>query len=349
MSRIISSRFAACAASLVLAAASHAQNIHQQPLGFVLDAGISRVRPLLGVPGAAIVGDPVDLGADISASAASLKQDYLVVLSGPSRTAGIWTNGAQAIEPLAGVRLGATQVVLSPEGTSAAFYYADTKQVHVMTGLPLAPVPTFEANLSSMMNPLQSLAVSDDGALLLASESHIDGNAAPAVVVFGAQGVASRIATVGAASAIAFLGGSHDALISAVSEAVLIRDAATQASRVLLPTAANSASAVTASSDGSRAYFARSQAGTVSILSLKSAGSPATVVNCNCTPTGLARTTSASVYRLTDNSGEPVYLLDDASLNSASLSASSAQPRLLIIPPVVKSLASSVSTHPDNQ
>jgi hypothetical protein len=128
-------------------------------------------------------------------------------------------------------------------------------------------------------------------------------------------------------------------LISAVSEAVLIRDAAVQASRVLLPTAANSAAAVMASSDGSRAYFARAQAGAVSILLLKSAGSPATIVNCNCTPTALARTASASVYRLTEKSGEPVYLLDDASPNSAS-----AQSRLLVIPPVVKSLST-----PDNQ
>jgi hypothetical protein len=333
MSRSNSIHSAVFAASLALAVALPAQQVRQQPLGFVLDSGVSRVRPLLGVPGAAIVGNPLDLGADISWSVASPNQAFLLVISGPTHTAGIWIPGAKSIQPLANIRSGATQIVLSPDGASAAYYYPDTNRVHVVTGLPSAPEFVFDADLSSLMNPLKSLAISDDGALLLASETLVDGNAAPAVVAFNAKGIASRIPTVGPASAIAFLSQTHDVLISAVSETVLIRDAAAQASRTLLPTAANSASSVVVSTDGARAFFARSQAG-ISIVSLTSSAAPPLLVNCDCELAGISRTASPSVYRLTDSSGAPVSLLD----------YSSAQPRLLVIPPAAKSVIT-----PDNQ
>ena len=327
-------RFTALAAGLALAAVCPAQQVRQQALGFVYDGAVAGIRPLWGVPGAAVVGDPVDLGADVSAIATSPNQDFVLAVTGPTRIAGIWNNGAATVQPLANIRAGAAQIVISPEGGSAAFYYSDTNLVQVVTGLPSAPVVSFEANLSSLMNPLNSLAVSDDGALLMASESFVDGNASPAVVVFRAAGVAARIATVGPASAIAFLSNSHDALISSVSEAVLMRDAAAQTSRIELATAANSAGGVIATTDGTRAFFANPQSGAISIFSLKTPGAAPAIVNCNCVPTGITRTAATYIYRLTGNSAAPVSLLD----------LSSSQPRMLVIPPVVKSVSS-----PDNQ
>jgi hypothetical protein len=332
MLRLNKIRFAAVTGSLIWAAACPAQQVRQQALGFLYDGGISRVRPLLGVPGAAVVGDPADLGADVSASATSPNQDFVLIVSGPTRTSGIWIPGSESIQALSNVHNGASQIVISPEGASAAFYYPDTNQVRVVTGLPSAPVAAFDADLSSLMNPLKSLAVSDDGSLLLASENLVDGYAAPAVVVFRASGVAARISTVGPASAIAFLSNSRDVLLSSVSESVLIRDAAAQTSRIELPTAANSASGVIASSDGTRAFFANAQSGTISIFSLKTPAAPPAIFNCDCAPTGFARTAAPSVYRLNGNTGAGLSLLD----------VSATQPRMLVIPPVA-------NTSPDNQ
>ncbi len=327
-------RLTALAGLLAIASPGFSQQVRQQALGFVLDGTISRVRPLWGAPGAALVGSPVDLGGDVLASAASPGQDFLILLTGTARTARIWTTSGQSVAQIAGVRDGATQVMLSPEGTAAAFYYADTKTVHVVTGLPGSPVASFDADLSALMNPLGSLAVSDDGALVLAAESFVDGNAAPSVAVFRQGGVAGRIPAVGAASAIAFLSKSHDVLISTGSEATLIRDAVAQTSRIALPSAALSASAVLASSDGAKALFVSRQLGTISVVSLTSPQSAPSVVQCSFIPAGIARTAANSVYRITEDAGAPVSLID----------ISSNQSRLLVIPP-----AAAAENSPGNQ
>ena len=306
-----------------LVAVCSAQQVRQQALGFVFDSGSPRVRPLWGVPGASTVGDPIDFGSDVLSSAVSPHQDYIAFLAGTNRTAKIWRHDTQTISAISDIRPGATQVVVSPEGASAALYYSDTHQVHVITGLPDAPVATMDADLSSLMNPLHSLAVSDDGAILLASESLVSGNAAPSVVVFQSNGVAARIGLSGPATAIAFLSNSHDVLLSSAGEAILVRNAVAQSSRTILPAAANSAIGVISSTDGSRAFFVNAQTGTVSIVSLNSVGVPPAIVQCGCEPTGIARTAAPSIYRLTENSGVPVSLLD----------FSSNQPRMLVIPP----------------
>jgi hypothetical protein len=300
-----------------------AQQVRQQALGFVFDSGTSRLRPLWGVPGASTVGDPIDLGGDVSSSAISPHQDYIAFLAGTDRTAKIWRHDTQEISVIPDVRPGATQVVVSPEGASAALYYADTHQVHVITGLPDAPIAKMDADLSSLMNPLHSLAVSDDGSLLLASEGLVSGNAAPSVVVFHSNGVAARIGLSGPATAMAFLSNSHDVLLSSAGEAILVGDAVAQSSHTILPASANSAIGVISSTDGSRAFFVNAQTGTISIVSLSSVGAPPAIVQCSCEPTGIARTAAPSIYRLTENSGVPVSLLD----------FSSNQPRMLVIPP----------------
>ena len=320
-------------AALLFAAACPAQQVRQQALGFVFDRDSATVRPLWGVPGAAYVGDALDLGG-VGDVVASPRQDYLLLLTGLTRTAQIWLHDTQTISAISGVRPGATSLVLSPEGASAAFFYADTNQVHVVTGLPSSPAAAFDADLTALRNPLSSLAVSDDGTQLLAAETAVAGNAAPAVVAFTASGVAGRIPVASPATTIGFLSNSHDALISASWETVLIRDSAVQSGRIALPAAANSAVGAVASSDGSRAFFAIPQSGSVVVVSLASVAAQPLIVDCGCVPTGIARTAASSIYRLTESSGSPVSLLD----------VSASQPRLLLIPPA----ASSANT-PGNQ
>jgi hypothetical protein len=208
----------------------------------------------------------------------------------------------------------------------------------VISGLPSAPVPVFDGALSALMNPLNHLAVSDDGQFVLASESVVSGYPAPSVVVFGVNGVAGRIALSGAASAIAFLSNSHDALLSSPSESVLIRDAAAQTSRIAMPPSVNGSVGVVASTDGASAFFANGQSGLISIVSLASSGAQPTTLNCNCEPSGISRTSAQSVYRLSDYSGGPVSLID----------ASANQPRMLVIPPAADHAASQNNPQ-DNQ
>jgi len=324
-----------CAALSVLISIAGAQQVNTHAvsrgiLGFVFDNGVSAVRPVWGVASAATIGDPLDLGGAVASFAASPKQDYVLALTGANNTATIWLRNTSTTYALSGVPADAAQVVLSPEGNSAVFLYPSANQFHVISGLPSAPVPVFDGALTALMNPLNQLAVSDDGQFVLASESVVSGNPAPSVVVFGVNGVAGRIALSGAASAIAFLSNSHDALLSSPSESVLIHDAAAQNGRIAMPSSINGSVGVIASTDGASAFFANAQSGLISIVSLASSGAQPTTLNCNCAPTGISRTAAQSIYRLSDYSGGPVSLID----------VSASQPRMLVIPPAVDHAAS---------
>jgi hypothetical protein len=301
---------------------AHAQQVQGGSIGFVLDPAVAAVRPLGGVPGAGMIGDPVELGAGIVSLAVSPKQDYYIAVTAAG-SALYWQRATGTVQPLPNLPAGASQVVLSPEGGSALFVFPATSQIRVMTGLPGAPVPGMSGSLTDLLNPANLFAVSDDGAQALVSESSVAGNPSPSVAVFTANGVPGLIALAGPATAIAFLSNSHDALLSSALESVLIRNAAAQTSRIALNPAVNGSIGAVASSDGSTGYFVNA-GGMVSSLPLASALSQPGSFNCQCAPTGIYRTAATGVYRLNEISSGPISLFD----------ASSSQPRSLVIPPL---------------
>jgi hypothetical protein len=66
--------------------------------------------------------------------------------------------------------------------------------------------------------------------------------------------------------------------------------------------------AVSISRDNRRVFVANAGAGTVVVLDL--AGGAPSVFACDCTVTGLERMQGNAVFRLTDLSGDPMWLLD---------------------------------------
>jgi len=303
-------------------APANAQQVRQGSVGFVLDPTAAAVRPLGGVPGAAMIGDAIDLGSGIVSLAVSPKQDYYIAVTSTG-SALFWQRASGTVQPLPNLPAGASQVILSPEGSSALFVFPVTNQIRVITGLPSAPVPGMSGSLTDLLNPANFFAVADDGAQALVSESFVPGNPAPSVAVYTAYGVPGRIALMTPATSIAFLSNSHDALLSSSLESVLIRNAAAQTSRIALHPAVNSSIGAIASTDGTTAYFVNA-GGVVSSLPLASALSQPVSFNCQCVPTGIYRTAGAAVYRLNEISSGPISLFD----------ASSSQPRSLVIPPL---------------
>jgi DNA-binding beta-propeller fold protein YncE len=313
----------------LLSATGYAQQVRPGALSYVYDSETSRVRPVWGVASSAYLGDVLEWGTDLVGAVSAPSQNYVLALSSKSGKARIWISGAEALVDLASVPSGVTQFAISPEGTSAVFYYAESNRIHVVGGLPNNPVTVFDAPLSSLLNPIRLLAVSDDGSVVLATESLVSGHVAPAVVSVGANGVGSRIALAGEATAIAFLSNSHDAILSSLPEAAMIRDASVQASRSELPTAAQGALGVVASYDRSQALFANAARGSVAVVDIER-NIEIAELECGCAPTGIYRTAETSVYRINEYLGGPVALVD----------ASSSQLRMLVIPPLAT---------PDNQ
>jgi hypothetical protein len=296
-------------------------------LGFVPEGAAHRIRPLSGIAGAATRGRPIELPAGASSAVVSPGGDYALVLA--KTGAAVWRPRTGGIQWLSAVTPGATAAVLSPTGSAAALYFAAGGRVQVVTGLPGSPSAPQDFFLTPLRNPLKDLAVSDDGRLLLCSEDvNADSGIAPAVVVLSPAGDLNRIQLSGAATAIAFASGSHDALLVSDREVLVLRNSGASGQPIdISSSGAAGATSAAFSAGGAHAYFLRRKTGGVAVYDFSSAGAPATTLNCECRPDGLFRMGATETYRLTEYSGAPLRILD----------GNATPPRIVIAPPALDS------------
>ncbi len=201
-------------------------------LGYIFDPGAAAIRPVPGIPGAAMLGQPLDLGEPISRAAISPRQDLaLAVASSDSRVlvVSLPSGAVEACE----CAPGPDRMVFSPGGDAAALYYAADSSVRVLRGAKDGS----GFDLSLLPGELTALAVSDAGALLAAFSDGSSGT-----VYFLEPGREPRLAlSLSRASALAFLAGSTDALAAddIDNRLYLIRDPGGRADTALAATAEN--------------------------------------------------------------------------------------------------------------
>jgi len=297
------------AAVLVIFAAgpATAQSVQGPVMGFLVDGPHRTLRPVLGVPGAAVVGSAVKTSSPVTPEVVSPAGDYALVWSGTSEQAALWTPGGNLL-PLAEVPPGRYAVALSPTGNAAAFYSAAESLVRVISGLPSNPSPAAAFRLDTVGGSLGSFAVSDDGALVLCTAA-----AGTNAIVLGAPGEMARVPFPSAIGALAFVPGAHDAVIADGAEAFLVRgvDAHSAGSRLDagdLDTIGFAA--VTA--DGQHVLLAAADSGKVALVGVAS-GARAAVLDCQCQLEGLFRMNGDGAYRLGGYEGGSVRILDTAS------------------------------------
>src|ERR1035438_859985 len=138
-------------------------------LGYVFDPSAHALRRIQGIPGAALVGTPLDFGVVISAAYVAPRLDAAFVVSGDGQ-AHFFRLTAAAPQERAVDSLGAPLgVVFSPSGSAAALYWPGN--VQMIKGLPDAPVVAATIALRGNPRPRRplpdTLAISDDGAYLL--------------------------------------------------------------------------------------------------------------------------------------------------------------------------------------
>ena len=170
------------------AGSAAAQSVQGPVMGFLVDGPHRTLRPVLGVPGAAVVGSAVKTSSPATPEVVSPAGDYALVWSGTSEQAALWTPGGNLL-PLAEVPPGRYAVALSPTGNAAAFYSAAESLVRVISGLPSNPSPAAAFRLDTVGGSLGSFAVSDDGALVLCTAA-----AGTNVIVLGARIIGSMLA-----------------------------------------------------------------------------------------------------------------------------------------------------------
>ncbi len=271
-------------------------------IGFAFDSSVRALRPILGIPGASTLGDPLNAGLDLSSAVVAPRQDSAIAFASDG-SLHLLRLGSGAAEVLCGAcPATASTAVFSPSGTAVALYSAGRAQI--VTGLPEAPSAGASFDIGGNRSRAQAppMAVSDDGAWLLASTP-------AAVNLFGSNGGPRQLLAAGPGALVAFAAGSHDAAIADATGAVtLFRDVAgaSTAQPLTSPDAIRHAGALAFSTDGSRLFVA--SRAEESVASIDIAAGTSTVAACNCALSGLVP--MGKVLRLNELGNGPLWLLD---------------------------------------
>jgi hypothetical protein len=306
--------------------------------GFAFDNSARVLRPIRGIPGASLIGEPIQFGFDLASASVSPSLDSALVLSAVSAQGGIHlfrlNNGTPVERTVDGLRV-AQRVVFSPSGTAAALYANGSLQV--LKGLPDAPVIAATiplgtdrtaqfsaAALSSTGRRTrrltdEPLAISDDGGYLLV----VSGGA---IRLIGTAGDNRKLMDAAAGAWAAFAPGNHDAaVLDAAAGLLLFQDVAgASVERVLAGPDSRMASpvGVAFSPDGRKLFVASAGARAVAAFDVASGdhSGDRSMIACDCTPTVLVQ--MGGLFRLNEMGSEPLWLLD----------ARTGEPRMIFVP-----------------
>jgi DNA-binding beta-propeller fold protein YncE len=315
-------KFAGVVCAAVLAAWAQQGRVAGPVSGFVFDAAARAVRPVLGIPGAAVVGDPLALGYDIQSAWFAPRLDSAIAVAADGAVHVVRLDSGTAAErPANGITVVPQMVAFSPLGSAAALFAGGKLQV--VTGLPDAPRGAVTLDLETAPSvgkrpprkTFPSFAVSDDGSLVLAARGN-------SIVAFDSGGAGSVVAAASPGALVAFAPGGHDgAVADRANGLVLYRDIAGAANRhsVAAPDEVlAAATGVAFSPDGGRLFVASARSHSVTVFEIASGAKSA--VPCDCTPDLLVPMGGA--FRLNDPGTGPIWLLD----------AAAAAPRIVFVP-----------------
>jgi len=287
--------------------------------GFIFDAQMGAVRPMLGLPGAAYLGKVVAAGLntasvapDGSAALAVQPKGNLVLYTG-LRTA---TPVALAV---AGAIAGPDHFAWAPSnnsgGSAAAVYSSRTSQGQIFTSLAPSPAAAAPIDLSGL--PGQVTALAFDGQRLIV------GVASPAsggIYLAGASAGIQRIAPAASPSAIA-LAGSNLFFADGQSQQIFqVQNYAGTPAAVLFAndSSIDSPAGLQVSADGQRLYAANAGNKKLTVYDIASR-SPVQSVDLAFTPTRLDRFGDSSVFLMNGSGQGPVYVVRDGGAGKAAV------------------------------
>lgn len=318
-------------------------------LGLVADQTASAIRPILGIPGAATWGSPLEVDFATIRTVVAPGGDYALVVARENYRPAIVraTGGAAEWLPMEPTESAPDLVSFSPRGRSAALHYQAARRLVVLSGMRDGAVQAAEIDMASLPGPVGLLAVSEDGSALLAAipegestavyqlttapaarQSDLSAETVDGVPVtpgeIPAAAPARRLAVFGEVSALEFIGESLDALVAdaGANTVHLMQDASGAAQTVLLGAEGDGLAKPSwvKALDSRRVLVANRESGNIVIL-FRDGASPLSIP-CDCSPTGLSPLGRA-VFRLTDPSADPLLLLDAGGL----------EPRIVVVPP----------------
>jgi hypothetical protein len=281
--------------------AGQSSSISGPSLGLVFDSAELTLRPILGIPGAATLGDPLALEFRLSRAAVSPAKGYALAVRADDSSVMLVRAGGE-VSAILSADPSPDAIAFNRTGTIAALYFSASNRVQIFEGLPDSPKLSRDADVSELSGPLASLAVSADGASLLAAVDAV-------AYLIPAAGTARRLGSFRNISALRFVEDSSDVLIAdPEANSVYLVQSTTGETTLLASERDGLAEPADLAVDGRRILVANRASGAITILDRD--GAPSSSVQCACKPTALSRLAGSSVFRLTDASAAPLWMID---------------------------------------
>ena len=282
--------------------------------GFIFDAQLGAVRPMLGIPGAAYLGNGVAIGLD----AASVAPDGSAALAVERGGKLVLYTGLRNAHPaalaVAGAIASPDQFAWAANASAAAVYSSRAGQAQILTGLPPSPAAASPIDLSSL--PGQVTALAFDGQRLILAVASADSGG---IYLASASSGIQRIATAAAPSAIALAGSSLFFSDSQSQQIFQVHDyAGTPGAAVFAnDSGINSPAGLQVSADGQRLFVANAGSRKLAVYDVPSRASVESL-DLAFTPTRLDRFGDPSVFLLNASGQGPLYVVHDGGPGKAA-------------------------------
>ena len=282
-------------------------------LGYVFDGRSSDLKPLVGIPGAAVLGAELDAGVAIRQAYMSPRQNYAVALTDGGAVVVSWQSATDppVVAPLGLDSTAAGLVALSPDGSAGAFYSVNEAMIRVVTGLPATPVIARSVPAGAVSGTIRLLAINNDASQVVVAA---DGDGSGSLILLDPDGNGRTLTTSTHMSALQFVGDSKDLLLADDADDTVSMVQDVPGSAVWKPLAAAGDGiagpiGLNVSLDGKLVIVANGRAGNV--FAFDPNGPQRDTYACPCTPAGLSRLNGNSVFLLNDVSDSgPLWIFD---------------------------------------
>jgi hypothetical protein len=281
-------------------------------LGFVFDAKQQALRPVLGIPGAALFGDPLSAPSPVVSATLSLRQNAAVVNDGAWKAITLAPSGVTNTALLPDGLPASAKVAVSETGQAAAFYDPAGSALTVVTGIAASSIAANGVAIDSLPGAITRFAIGDDGSLLLSSSIAGGGEA---LFWIGTDGTALQLASLQKTASILLWNAGKSAVVTdrAGNQIWGIQNPGASAAITLLASDADGVSSpagAALSQDGKQVWIAN--AGSQNVLGID-LGTRATVsLGCGFDLTTLLPTADGFSFRLNHPGNGPLWILDTA-------------------------------------
>jgi hypothetical protein len=287
--------------------------------GFIFDAPSGAVRPMLGIPGAAYLGNVVAAGLKTASVAPDGSAALAVQQMGRLM---LYTGLRSAAPPVAlhvpGTIAGVDHFAWPPvsiTGSTAAVYSSRTGQAQILSGLGLSPIAGVPIDLSGL--PGQVTALAFDGQRLIVGVASTE---AGGIYLASASSGIQRIAHSVSPSAIDLSGNSLYFADNQAQQIWQVQSYAGTPAAVLFAndSGINSPAGIQVSADGQRLYAANAGSRSLSVYDIASRA-PVQSLDLNFTPTRLDLFGDSVTFLLNGTGQGPLYVVRDGAPGKAAV------------------------------